>query len=53
MPTVNFGLLEHTHKKKINMPGAEILNPCTNLNTKYPKVVSPHFPCQLLRKRFN
>jgi hypothetical protein len=38
-----FGLL-----KKINMPGAEILNPRTNLNTKYPQAVSPHFPCQLL-----
>jgi hypothetical protein len=48
MQTVNeyFGLLQH--KIKINIPGAEILNPCTNLNTKYPKVVSPRFPCQLL-----
>jgi hypothetical protein len=30
------------------MPRAEVLNPCTNRNAKCPKVVSPHFPCQLL-----
>jgi len=48
MQTVDdcFGLLQH--KKKFNIPGLEVLNPYTNFNTKYPKVVSPNFPCQLL-----
>jgi hypothetical protein len=55
MQTVNneFGFLEPP-----NVPEADILNLCADLNKQYPKVVSPHFlinlfMVSLLRKYFN